>query len=157
VIVVSDTSPINYLCRIGRIDILPALFGRVVIPVAVRNELGISAAPVPVQHFIAHPPVWLDILSPSVDDPALADLGTGERQAITLAQDLRADLLIADDMDARNAAIARQLTVIGTLGVVKLAAVKQLLDRSQTIRDLQAAGFYISEKLLQWLLEDDSR
>jgi predicted nucleic acid-binding protein len=157
VIVVSDTSPINYLCLIGRIDILPALFGRVVIPIAVRDELATPAAPAPVQQFITHPPAWLDILSPSVDDPALAEFGTGERQAITLAQDLRAELLIADDMDARNAAAARQLTVIGTLGVVKLAAVRQLLDRSQTIRDLRAAGFYISDKLVQWLLEDDSR
>ncbi len=38
-IVVADTTPLNYLVVIGHVDLLPALFGQVLIPTAVWNEL----------------------------------------------------------------------------------------------------------------------
>jgi predicted nucleic acid-binding protein len=56
VIVLSDTSPINYLILTGEIEILPALFGQVVIPTAVLQELQHAGTPAEVQQWISKPP-----------------------------------------------------------------------------------------------------
>jgi predicted nucleic acid-binding protein len=152
VIVVCDTSPINYLCQIGHIEILPEMFGSVVVPAAVAHELAHPAAPESVRQLIARAPRWLEIRTPNITNPLLAKLGAGEQQAILLAQELRADLLIADDKEARQAAERRQLTVSGTLGVLKLAALRQLIDLPQAIQKLQASGFHLSDELVNKLL-----
>jgi predicted nucleic acid-binding protein len=55
-LVIADTGPINYLILIDHIDILAALFERVVLPSAVRDELARSKAPPLVQNWIADPP-----------------------------------------------------------------------------------------------------
>ena len=55
-IVVSDTSPLNYLVLIERVHVLPTLFGRVVAPVAVIAELGHPATPTVVRAWAADPP-----------------------------------------------------------------------------------------------------
>ena len=82
-IVVADTTPVNYLILIGAIDVLPRLYGRVVIPLAVHEELTRSRAPASVRVWIAQPPDWLEILSPSpVTDTVLAKLDAGEREAL---------------------------------------------------------------------------
>ena len=58
-IVVSDTSPINYLVLIECQELLPTLFERVLIPEAVRRELQDSETPEPVRQFIAAGADWL--------------------------------------------------------------------------------------------------
>ena len=58
--VISDTSPLNYLVLIDLQDVLPALFGHVLIPEAVRRELRSPAAPQPVKVFLDAWPSWLD-------------------------------------------------------------------------------------------------
>lgn len=59
-IVVADTTPVNYLILIGEIDVLAKLYGRVVIPPAVHDELTCSRAPESVRGWIAQPPAWLE-------------------------------------------------------------------------------------------------
>ena len=65
-IVVADTTPINYLILIEEIDVLPKLYGRVIIPRAVSEELMRSRAPLNVQEWMKQPPDWLEVLSPTV-------------------------------------------------------------------------------------------
>ena len=60
-IVVSDTSPICYLILIGQVNLLERLYGTVVIPQIVANELSATGSPSVVQSWIAQPPDWLDI------------------------------------------------------------------------------------------------
>jgi predicted nucleic acid-binding protein len=60
-IVVSDTSPINYLLLIDRIDLLPRLFEQIIIPEAVCDEMFAPAAPQILQQWIATPPPWLTV------------------------------------------------------------------------------------------------
>ena len=60
-IVVSDTSPLNYLVLIDLQHILPELFERILIPAAVREELQSAGAPEPIARFIATAPAWLEI------------------------------------------------------------------------------------------------
>lgn len=58
-IVVSDTSPICYLLLIGEIEVLPQLYGQVLIPEIVQQELSNPRSPVRVKNCINKPPKWL--------------------------------------------------------------------------------------------------
>lgn len=60
-IVISNTSPINYLILIGHINLLPELFQQIIIPQAVYSELSDTSAPAPVQTWITTPSDWLKI------------------------------------------------------------------------------------------------
>ena len=156
-IVVADTTPVNYLILIGEIDVLAKLYGRVVIPFAVREELMRSRAPASVQAWIAQPPHWLEILSPvPVLDAALAKLDAGEREAIALAEELSADQLIVDEIKGRREAERRGLSVIGTLGVLREASVEGLLDLRTAIDCLRGTSFHISPAILASLLGEKS-
>ena len=83
-IVISDTSPINYLVLTGHIEILPALFGQVVIPPAVVSELQHLATPPVVAQWMSQPPAWLLVRTPTHVDADI-QLGHGEAEAISLA------------------------------------------------------------------------
>ena len=91
-IVVADTSPINYLILIGGIEILTKMYGKVVIPHAVCEELLRPSAPETVRNWTRHPPDWLEVRTPvHAPDTTLATLDPGERDAILLAAELSAD------------------------------------------------------------------
>jgi predicted nucleic acid-binding protein len=60
-IVVSDASPLNYLVLIDAVDILPALFGRVLTPPAVWCELHRDRTPEAVRQWASQPPPWLEV------------------------------------------------------------------------------------------------
>jgi predicted nucleic acid-binding protein len=91
-IVVADTSPINYLIPVEEIDILPKMHAKVAIPPAVRGELLRRSAPRIVRSWMDHLPSWLEVRVPvNAPDALLAKLDPGERDAILLAGELRAD------------------------------------------------------------------
>ncbi|SRR6266545_4740419 len=99
-LVITDTSPLHYLVLIDHPAILPALFGRVLIPPAVAEELQRPHTPAPVRAWMGSPPAWLAVRTscqPLVT--TVLPLGAGEREAISLAQDLCADLLLMDDLE----------------------------------------------------------
>jgi predicted nucleic acid-binding protein len=128
-LVIADTSPINYLLLIGHIDILPALFSKVILPAVVRDELRHPKAPLLVRDWIARPPEWVELRqTPAnyVRDRALAGLDAGEEDAIALALELRADLLVMDDEEGVTAARAKGLEVTGTLGILNRATQRRL-------------------------------
>jgi predicted nucleic acid-binding protein len=121
-IVVSDTSPINYVILIELQDRLPKLLDRILIPEAVHRELQSTAAPDPIKWFLAPAPDWLDVRQSPEIDPALRQLDSGEREVITLALSVGADSVLLDERKDRQAARERGLRVSGTLGVLRLAA-----------------------------------
>jgi predicted nucleic acid-binding protein len=153
-IVIADTTPLHYLVLIDCADILQELYGRVIIPMSVLKELQAEGATPAVKAWLAHRPNWLEVHQASVpSDLAGAQLDPGEREAIALAQTLRADAVILDDRAARREAERRNLRVIGTLRVLADAAEIGLVDLPQALQRLQAAGFYMDAKLAQFLLE----
>ncbi len=78
-IVVADTSPINYLILIKEVDILPKMYGSVVVPQTVREELVRASAPQLVRSWVDHLPIWLEVRSPvAVPDSSLAKLDAGQ-------------------------------------------------------------------------------
>jgi predicted nucleic acid-binding protein len=82
-IIVSDTSPINYLILIEQIDRLYDLYRRVVAPPSVYQELQARATPSAVRLWLSNQPAWLEVVSHSeTADSQLDYLGAGERDAI---------------------------------------------------------------------------
>jgi hypothetical protein len=100
-IVVADTTPLRYLVVIEREHLLPALYGRVLIPPAVAEELNHKSTPDVVRAWLASRPNWLEIRQPMHALPPEVDLDQGEREAIALDEELAADLLLIDEWDAR--------------------------------------------------------
>lgn len=158
-VIVADTSPLNYLILIGHADVLPALFGEIWIPPVVLAELSRPAAPIPVRGFAASIPQWIRV-SKAIAIPAplisREGLDDGERQAIALAESFgAAGLLLIDDERGRVAAAQRYVRTLGTLGVLSTASGEGLIDLRQAIDALLRTNFRISRKLIDRVLEAD--
>lgn len=132
--VVSNSTPIISLATIAHISLLPKLFGTIFIPQAVYDELKSKKAPgyqeVDAPYFQVR-----EIQGTPYVGFLLHDLDRGEAEAITLAQELRADTLIIDERTGYMIAKRQGLHVIGTLTVLVMAkqhglisAVKPVLD-----------------------------
>src|SRR5262245_14509914 len=95
-VVVADTSPLNYLVLIGEIELLPALYTRILIPNEVFTELTDQDAPRVVLDWVRSRPEWLEIrkVDPSPKDLALTQIDPGESAAILLAQQQLNSLLL---------------------------------------------------------------
>jgi len=154
-IVIADTTPLNHLILIGQIRLLQALYGRVIVPQAVLSELQARATPPKVKAWVSNRPDWLEVNQASFAiDPALARLDPGERDAILLAQELGADLLLMDDLGGRQEAARRNLKVAGTLTVLYLGATRGLvLDFPATVEQLRRTGFRASSEIIQFFLD----
>jgi predicted nucleic acid-binding protein len=153
-VVVADTSPINYLVLIGHIGVLPQLYQRVVIPEEVFGELMDSEAPPEVREWATQHPVWIEIRKSPSRDAALADLDAGEASAIALAA-LETDvLLLIDESAGRLEASRRGIPNTGTLGVLRRAAIEHLVDLSSALNRLVATNFRISKALVVDLLAE---
>ena len=152
-IVVADTSPLNYLILIDRISILETLYSRILVPHAVHDELLRSKAPATVRAWALNPPAWVELLSPSATPTVLlAKLDLGEAEAIALAEQLRADWLLIDEADGRDEATRRGLRTIGTLGILRDAHRAGLLNFSDDVIRLRQNGFYIGQSLIDALI-----
>ena len=149
-IVVADTSPLNYFVQIGCESVLPSLYQRVLIPRSVLDELGHPDAPKVVARWLLNLPSWIEV-RPTAGSPdaALADLDPGEREAIQLAQEQRADLLLIDERRGRLEAKRRGLATTGTLGVLLAAAQKGLIDAGAAYQQLSTKTNFRSSPELQ--------
>jgi predicted nucleic acid-binding protein len=154
-IIVADTSPLNYLVLIREIELLHKLFGQVIIPSAVWTELRAPGTPEVVQKWADSIPSWLEIRTASFIDPEIK-LGAGEVEAICLAGELQADELLVDDRKARRVAVARGLTVAGTLNILEAGATRDLIDLPNAIRRLQQTNFRAPAELVKLLLDRDA-
>lgn len=150
-IVVADASPVNYLVLIDAIEILPDLFGKVLVPNAVWNELSANGSPDLVREWVTTRPEWITIDSPKTLDVTIR-LGAGEVEAISLANEIGADLVLVDDRKARRAAMERGLIIAGTINVLESAAKRGLIDLAQSFVDLQQTNFRIAPALLEEIL-----
>jgi len=152
-VVVADTGPLHYLVLVGQIDLLTRLFGGVTVPAIVRGELLHPMAPPLVRDWAASAPPWLTV-SPVLpqDDPAFHRLDDGENATITLALTVHADLVLMDDRAGVAVARAMGLTVVGTIGILDLAASRKLIDIAAVAAQLKATNFRVRPGLLDELV-----
>lgn len=140
---VANSSCLIVLERIGRLDLLPGVFGSVLIPEAVAKEIGFSAP-------------WLEIRGAKVN-PLEAkfrnQLGAGESAALILAIEVAPARIILDDRRARRAARELGLLMIGTPGILVRAKQRGVLNRvGPVMTAMRKAGFYVSKELVAMTL-----
>lgn len=151
--VVSDTSPINYLCLIEAIEILPKLFTEVLIPPAVFAELRHPQAPRVVAEWLTNFPAWAKIQAPLNLQVGLG-LDPGETEAISLAVELHLPAILIDERAGRLVAEGHGLTPIGTLNILYAADIHGVLDFEVAVERLRRTNFHVDAALIQTLLSE---
>ena len=153
-IVVSNSSPLISLARIGRLNLLASLYERILVPVAVHQEVTVAGRGLPGVGEVRNAS-WIEgepERSPAnlSLEAACQGLGAGERGAILLAQSLPADLILLDEWKARRIAREAGLSVMGCLGVLEAGTRKGLVpDLRQAYIDLLREGIRFDIRLLQ--------
>lgn len=139
-IVVSDTSPINYLVLLGLQEILPSLFREVLIPTGVLAELRSDRTPPLVKAWADQLPAWVVVRSPTTVSPPTG-VDKGEAEALALAKEIGADTVLIDDDKGRRLALRMGLHARGTLGVLDAAARLGLIELIPVLDRLERTNF----------------
>jgi len=153
-LIVSDTGPINYLILIGNIELLPRLANRIVLPTGVHHELLNASAPGIVRAWAANLPGWIEVKSARESIKAKG-LSAADCEAITLAKELNATLLLTDDRQARRCASGLGLATMGTLGLLEAAAQRGLISLPEALERLRATSCFLSEELVENAIQRD--
>lgn len=154
---IADSSILIGLSRVGHLDLLPRLYGRVVIPTAVHTEVTLDPDLAGSSAVGAALGEWLRLGSPATTAVDASGLSPGEWEAISLAYEEcaagRPVRLLMDERRGRRRAEALGLRPVGVLGIL-LAARRQglLAELAPVLDDLQAAGFRFSQALRQQVL-----
>ncbi|MBM3841557.1 MAG: DUF3368 domain-containing protein [Verrucomicrobia bacterium] len=140
-IVVSDTSALTSLIHVGQLGLLRELYGSVLIPTAVHRELLRSHSPLP---------SFLEAREISDHKMALrleAELDLGEAEAIVLAKETRANLLLIDEKLGRQVAELEGVPITGLMGVLVEAKRQSKLNSVRELVELleDRAGFRVSQ------------
>jgi len=164
---VSDSTPLIYLAKIGRLSLLKGVFKRVIVPEAVFDEaVAQGKALSMIDAFIIEKAVgdWIIVerVEPEVDAEyhfidTNTRLGTGEKEALKLCKQLGALYFIADDREARRVSRILNIRPVGTLGVLVEAYRLGLIikvEALQTLEDLMKAGFGMSVSVYRRVLDE---
>ena len=157
-IVISDTSVLINLAWLGRLTLLHTLYEELIIPTAVWQEVVEKGAGKPGADEIKASD-WIKPKAVANENLVIAlrqDLDAGEAEAIALALELKADLLLIDERLGRETAQHLGIKYIGLIGVLILAKQSDLLENMRPDLDIlrQVAGFYISDELYRRVLQD---
>ena len=153
-IVVSDTSPIRALHFIGQIHLLHRIFGGVLVPPVVARELAEPRRPF--ESIDVSALAFFEVRAPLNADRVAQyaeELDAGEAEAIALAIELGATLLI-DETDGRATAAAAQVPFIGVLGILAKAKGEGLVGEVRPLLDRLRGelGFRVAERLYRQFL-----
>ena len=152
--VISNSSPLIFLSILELLDILRVEFGEVLIPETVYQE--VTAADLKGSDEVTDAD-WIRVVP--IENRGslflLPSLDAGEKEAIILANEQNADLLLIDDLAGRRAAIMHEINVMGTLGVLKVMHIKGRVENLEyVLDDLLKHGFRMDANLYRKILED---
>jgi len=159
-LIVSDTTPIITLMKMGHLDILKHLYGKVLIPNAVYIELTGN------EKFVAEASQVMDsdfLEVEEVDNEVavtilqeVSGLDAGESEAIVMANSRKADLLVMDEHKGRSVAKKMGLPITGTIGLLLKAFDEGMFtagDIEECIEKLKETNVRISEGLFDIIRE----
>lgn len=155
-IAIADSGPLIAFSRINRLELLHELFLKIIIPVAVWNEVTIRGKGLPGALEVSQAS-WIKVQAP---DPQLVKplsilVDEGEAEAIALAQTMPECIILLDDSRARRVAERLQIKQIGTVGLLLRAKRKGLIDKLRPHLDsLHESNIYIRQKLIDAVLKD---
>lgn len=155
-IVVSNTTPILSLYKIGQLELLESLFSQVTVPKAIYNEIAILGKEgYDVLDSVSYIRV-VEVQNKIAASMLRSQLDYGEAEVIVLAAELGADFLILDEKKARKIAQANSQKVIGTIGILQAAKRKGFISDVKTQLDaLIASGIWIDRKLYQSVVQNE--
>jgi len=153
--IVVNSTPLIILGNIDGLKILKELYGEIIIPRAVFEEVTSKADNAKLN--LSQNLSWIKVLE--VQDKSnrkmyQAKLHDGEVEVMMLANEISADLLIIDDNAAKKTAKFLGFTVTGTLGVILKAKSEGIIPQVKPIVDeMLRQGFYISPKIIETVLK----
>lgn len=155
--VVSDAGPLITLSRAGYLWLLPALFGKVVVPRAVYTEV-VEKGKRRINAKEFQGASWLvvqDVKNKTALRLITGHLDLGEAEALVLAEEINADLLLVDDLKARRFATLAGLRIGGTIMVLIVGIRQNLLSEppEAVLQRLKRAGMYLSDEVAERLLK----
>lgn len=154
VIVVSNATPIISFCTVKHEFVLKELFGQIIIPKAVEQELKISDRPG--ADFTKLD--WVQVVSPENQEAVLVlrkDIDQGEAETIVLAKQMKADAVIIDEYAGYQIARFLSLPVIRTLSVLKTAKNKKIIGNVRpVVEEMIRKGRWYSKDVIEKFLYD---
>jgi len=155
--VVSNSSPIIHLAKIDQLNLLPDFFGELIIPPAVYEECITEGKGRPEVAKIKQAS-WLRVVQVTNQNLVKllnAEVDRGEAEAIALALETRASLILLDDADAREKARLYHLKMTGLLGVLLRARkTGRVASLSEKLDALRVSGFWLNARLTDRLLRE---
>lgn len=155
--VICNTSPLILLAKIRRLDLLTQLYEEVIIPALVLDEVAVKPGNEveQIQARVRSQKFQLRKATKRTLERLPGDLGFGEREAIALALETTADLVILDDQEGRRVACERDLSITGTVGVLVEARERGLIPSlRQELDRLIEAGMWIHEAFYHRILQE---
>jgi len=149
--IVSNTSPISNLAKVGQLELMQRLYGMILIPTAVYEELLDERAGETVITAVQSA-IWLEV-QPVQNQELVSELrnrvNLGEAEAIALAVEVEATRLLIDERLGRQSATDLGLKLTGVLGILLSAKRQNLIMAVKPIMDnlMLQASFRISSKL----------
>lgn len=149
-----NTSPLFYLHQVHQLEILLKLYGQIITPVAVEQELAVGKSTSIDVPDLSHLD-WLRVKAVNpVAVPNVIDLGRGEAEVIALGLEKPDSLLILDDQLGRKIAKFYELRYTGTLGVLIKAKQAGYLEAiSPVITSLKNKGMWLTEEIVMTALK----
>ena len=145
-VVIADSTCLIGLSKISRLELLPALFGRITLAPAVWHEVVVQGQGRSGSAEIQNAN-WIDVTEVrdmQAVDVLRQELGAGESQSMVLAQELHASLIILDDARARRKAQQLGLSIAGTAALLFRAQELALIaNAEQVIGELRLVGFRV--------------
>lgn len=155
--IVSNTSPLVNLAAIEKLHLFRKLYGEITIPTAVLHEIVTKGKGQPGSEEIKDAK-WVkkvEVKNTALVESLTLTLDKGEAEAIALAKEQNAELLIVDERLAREIAHHLGINYIGILGVLREAKEKNLIKKIKRYLDLlrKDAGFWLSDKVYEEILK----
>ncbi len=157
-IIISDTSPISNLLKIGQLLLLQQLYGKVIIPQRVYQEI-CALEKLGVDITLIQSADWINV-QPAPDQALVAtlsvELDPGEAEAIALAIAVQADRLLIDERIGRTVAQRYGLRITGLLGVLVAAKKENFIPELKPILDqlITQSKFRVHPDLYAQILQD---
>ena len=155
--VVSNSTPLIHLAKIGRLELLREFFREVLIPEAVYRECVIEGGDSEDAQAIKNAE-WIRverITDERLKRSLMIELDEGESETIVLALEKNAELVLMDDYDGREVARALGLRVAGTIGVLlKAKFAGKIASLRDELEKLKATGFWLSDGLYEKVLKE---
>lgn len=156
--VVSNTSPLINLSRIGRLDLLKSLFGELWIPRAVWQEVVVQGEGMMGAAWVRDAS-WIrtfDIQNQPLSLALQQQLDSGESEAIALALETHADVLLMDERLGRETAQHLGIRCVGLMGILLATKRQGIIDAGRPLLEAlrNTAGFRIGPALYQQVLHD---